>query len=118
MQAIIVDDLFSPNGLLVLFHELGHCREYSSADEQTQNAIDQSRNKLSLRLCRYKYSDARRVIESERNAWAFALWALKPFITKKGILDRQSAQAIIHNNYLSTYGKAIAARIDKELFEN
>lgn len=116
--------VLTPRSILELLHEIGHYayrdnlrksnpqkfEELKIASRSFMNDIDNnlrfSDNKKQLeQFCELK-------LEEERNAWAFALKKLKPFINEDGLFAREDVLNYIHNIALQTYSRRIGSKIN------
>ncbi|OGD67549.1 hypothetical protein A3F08_00775 [Candidatus Berkelbacteria bacterium RIFCSPHIGHO2_12_FULL_36_9] len=81
--------------LLTLFHEIGHSQQrkgYSEINERYNKKFPLNRQEVA------------KILENERNAWAFALKSLKPFLGKD---DREYALHQTHNDSLQSHSNSL-----------
>jgi len=121
-KIIEMGNILTPRSILELLHEIGHFVYRDSLKESNPqkfkelkkaslffiNDIDNnlrfSIDKKQLeQLCGLK-------LEEERNAWAFALKKLKPFIKKDGLFTKEDILNYIHNVALQTYSRSIGSK--------
>lgn len=102
---VVVNHLSSPRDVLVLFHELGHNNVWQSSEKQEKYKVQNLVSKL--KSGELDYRTAGLVLKSERDAWAFALKKLRPFLSVQGSEDGMTsvteARHFIHDLMLSSY---------------
>ena len=97
----IIGDLNNFQTIMTLLHEIGHCVHYEN----------EKRNNTIMRRSKTEIDKLADLMLSERNAWAFALKKIRPFIRRdQGELPAyQDIYDYIHNYCLRSYEK-IATR--------
>jgi len=113
---LITGDLSKPLTILSLFHEIGHLVDDKiMGDKDKEERHKESRiryNKAGQPIKSpddtgvYKptENDLVTILNSERNAWAFAIKKLKPFLKNLNI-DNQDLRVYIHDYALKSYSK-------------
>ncbi len=112
---VVINHLSSPRDILVLFHELGHNDIWQKSERgekyQAQNLRSQLKNG------ELDYGTAESILKSERNAWAFAMKRLRPFLNNRaddgGMMSVAEARHFIHDLMLSSYTR----KLERELSE-
>ncbi len=95
-------------GLLALFHEIGHLHE--SRKEEALDVIKKIGDRQIL-----TQTEAAILLHSERDAWSFALAKLRPFLNKEA---REFALATIHQTALQSYSDTIRSETFPHWLEN
>ena len=96
------ENILTPKGLIVFLHEVGHdvYRRFKEV-----NGIEQDRASLLGLLATSAFSDKEKLAESlrdERNASAYALKKLRPFL-RNGSMSKSAALSLIHQEQLQKY---------------
>lgn len=115
-QIIINGPLNSPNSLLALLHEIGHTQDMKARgmDHEEYTAGRSAFNELP------SAEDMAHIMTTERNAWAFALKQVRPFLNENDPrFNRQTVLNVIHNYYLNSYSekarKVLEGQLTKDL---
>lgn len=103
-------DPWTPEGFIILLHEVGHYKDYLRSNPLERHAKTISSSLINER--QGSEFDAERFLQDERNAWAFALKDLKPFTKDLDIyLDDLGKE--IHGFCLKSYSDAIKEVLGK-----
>jgi hypothetical protein len=106
---LVKGDIASIAGILIILHEIGHCVDYERTDDKSEwrNArarIEDSSNYEKLKL----------VLLKERNAWAYALNKVRPFL-RSGAFPKEEILKNIHGRSLFSYCDMIQEKMNKIL---
>lgn len=111
-MVILNGDIASPEMIVHLVHEAGHVYE------KTDDARFSSMNEHDVSSKVY-IGDLAEKLLSERNAWAFGLKKLKPFLEKNKIdgfsIQRDDVLAIVKNQALQNYHESIKSDTDSRV---
>lgn len=113
---MVQGDLATPVTLIDLLHEVGHAWDYEGQPDKVAKR-KYSEPYLTLNAGFATKEDMKKVLKMERNAWAFTLKALRPFLDGKNEkevdypLKRADIQSCIHDYSLSTYGRLIGEQL-------
>ncbi|MDO8452440.1 MAG: hypothetical protein Q7S79_01675 [bacterium] len=108
------------NDIVTLLHEVGHFKDSKYTTEEGR--IKHGVAKFGILLgSEYQTADAWdgvHVLKNERNAWAFALKTLKPFMKPKNApLTGMNVRGLIHGEALSTYSEGVKKAVYLETDE-
>lgn len=103
-RIILSNPLTIPKAVFVLLHEAGHfndfkSRGYGKISDDTQDSFPIGN------------SEAAELLGRERNASAFALTKIKPFITNDGPFTESALRYIVHHEGLRSHSKAITGKL-------
>lgn len=100
----IYEPIFSKLGMLALMHELGHVAKKQSLTEAEGSELYSARHRYNKG--RLVSKDSALVLQDERDAWAWALQQLRPYLGDFGI-DENDIEQIIHKTALGSYSEII-----------
>jgi hypothetical protein len=107
----------SPDAVLTLLHEIGHIKDM---EKRGMNANEYSigRSIVSGIDAKATPEEMAHILSTERNAWAFALWQIRPFLNDADPqLNKQTVLSSIHNYFLNSYSKSIADNLSSQIIE-
>lgn len=102
----INDDLSTPRGIMIFLHELGHAIDYEKKSPSEKERWLNNRKQLAKAPLDITDADLALHLNKERNAWAFALSQIRPFVNKQTQsfwLNRNILRNFIHNDALASY---------------
>ncbi len=104
---ILSNPLTVPKSVFVLLHEAGHfndfkARVYGKIFDDTQDSFPISN------------SEAAELLRRERNASAFALTKIRPFIDDDGPFTESTLRYFVHHESLHSHSKSIADKLTRK----
>ena len=128
IECIVVHgNILTRESLVALLHEIGHAREIENKTDQEKQLYREARRRFrsagrptaspkDANIYRPSETDLAIILESERNAWSFALKTIKPFL-KMLDLTKEEMDMYMHNIALATYSDAMRDKLVKKLVE-
>lgn len=92
---------------------MGHCKDYESITDEFEKRDFDSGHKALRRERQVSAGLLESVLRRERNAWAYALKKIKPFLGKK--ISREDVQKYIHEYALASYSRGVRKKIEEGL---
>lgn len=115
---VVGGDLLNPYGIITLLHEIGHTIAGSNGSMVESENLYDARNNIFLRGKIQNESEGRLILENERNAWAFALSKLRPFLVSQNkaepMLNINLVKSYVHDLCLASYSEVIRRSLLKE----
>jgi hypothetical protein len=115
---MIGSNILSRKGIMELFHEAGHAHILETMTEDQQNQYLKTVIELMAQFRRHERpmsSDAvDSVLNTERNAWAFALKHIRPLVDAD-VISKEDLRYFIHHVALKWYSDQMGGLIDEGL---
>lgn len=113
-RVVLLGDISVPRTILSLLHEAGHLNRLPESMEEAG-----SKREKALSTETISPSDAAFVLRMERDAWAFALRKLRPFLNKdpNSPLNKDAVLYEIHNFALKSYSNRLKEHLPDWVFK-
>lgn len=113
---VFAENPTKPGVILSVLHEIGHSWAMKKIDSKTQKDYLKSQENLDNGIIISNEAWAL-ILGQERDAWAFAIKAIKPFLSKdpeKGWLTYEEVDKIVHDQALQTYSNVFRNELTRD----
>jgi hypothetical protein len=113
---VFAENSTKPGAILLLLHEIGHSWAIRKLDPEARENFLQSKRDLEDGILISNEAWAQ-ILEQERDAWAFAIKAIWPFLADEdsgGWLTRAEVRKIVNDQALQTYSNVFRNELTRD----